>query len=169
MMMINVHRFSETNVTSYRPTNEDCLMRIVTSPNFCSVCLERLWLSLAQRVNLVDVVRMGCKWVDESSDPSSSSSSAGHWNTTIDLGLVPFAQFNEDETLGAEESYAITWIKDGKVLTQFANQTRLELDDAEASGLYMIYVRLSTPKVRVDIEGALTGHVKWFIRRTCSG
>lgn len=34
--------FSEDNITSYRPTNEACLMRLVTFPNFCSPCLESL-------------------------------------------------------------------------------------------------------------------------------
>ncbi|KAE9396150.1 hypothetical protein BT96DRAFT_119349 [Gymnopus androsaceus JB14] len=48
--------YSTTNSTSYRPTNEDCLMRVVTTPNFCSVCLEGLWHALLGegRVKLID-------------------------------------------------------------------------------------------------------------------
>ncbi|KAI0265551.1 IgA peptidase M64-domain-containing protein [Gloeopeniophorella convolvens] len=46
--------FSMDNRTSYRPTNEDCLMRLVVSPHFCSACAEGLWLALLARVDLFD-------------------------------------------------------------------------------------------------------------------
>lgn len=36
-----ISRWSDKNQTSYRPTNEDCLMRIVTTPSFCKVRRDR--------------------------------------------------------------------------------------------------------------------------------
>ncbi|KAK6992530.1 hypothetical protein R3P38DRAFT_3225605 [Favolaschia claudopus] len=46
--------FSLDNQTPYRPTNEDCLMRQVTTPNFCKACIEGLWLALLRNVSLID-------------------------------------------------------------------------------------------------------------------
>ncbi|KAJ9057534.1 hypothetical protein DSO57_1021857 [Entomophthora muscae] len=41
---------------SYRPTNEYCLMRNMTSAHFCPVCKEGLWLKFLERVSLLDEV-----------------------------------------------------------------------------------------------------------------
>lgn len=44
------------NTTTYRPTNEGCLMRMVGTSRFCSVCQEGLWGSLLEKVRLIDEV-----------------------------------------------------------------------------------------------------------------
>ncbi|KAK7689832.1 hypothetical protein QCA50_006471 [Cerrena zonata] len=78
--------FSETNTTTYRPTNEDCLMRIVTTPNFCKACLEGLWHSLLRRVDLIDDIVTDCEIA-----PGFPTT----WKRTLDLKLVPLAQFRD--------------------------------------------------------------------------
>src|SRR5690606_2536538 len=40
--------------SAYRPTNERCLMRNMTSPYFCALDQENLWNRFLQRVNLID-------------------------------------------------------------------------------------------------------------------
>ncbi|GBE85076.1 hypothetical protein SCP_0702620 [Sparassis crispa] len=146
--------FSERNETTYRPTNEDCLMRVVTTPNFCKVCIEGLWLSLLKRVDLIDSLNAGCKLEE------------GRWKRTLGLDLVPLAQFRE-EAVEVEESYTITWAKNGDILATFANQTRIEVDDADALGTYTVDVQFTTPEVRVDKDGLLTSRVVYAVTSSC--
>ncbi|KII90829.1 hypothetical protein PLICRDRAFT_39431 [Plicaturopsis crispa FD-325 SS-3] len=157
--------FSETNVTSYRPTNEDCLMRIVTSPNFCKACTEGLWLSLLRRMELIDDVQEGCEW-----HPSDNVTSHGTWTRTLDLKLVPLAQFRDeqDASLGEKESYEIVWKKDGKVLDAFANSTRAEVADSDGVGVFDIEVKFTTEEVRVDSDGLLVSAGEYRVMKRCS-
>lgn len=39
---------------SYRPTHEQCLMRDMTTPHFCSVDLENMWIRFLDRMSLID-------------------------------------------------------------------------------------------------------------------
>jgi hypothetical protein len=39
---------------SYRPTHEHCLMRDMTTPHFCSVDLENMWIRFLDRMSLID-------------------------------------------------------------------------------------------------------------------
>ncbi|THH02653.1 hypothetical protein EW026_g255 [Hermanssonia centrifuga] len=148
--------FSEKNTTTYRPTNEDCLMRIVTTPNFCKVCAEGLWLALLQRVDLIDSAVAGC----------ARDSASGQWSRTLDLNLVPLAQFRSD-AVAPSESYTIKWSKDGLALEEFANKTRVELDDAEGRGLYLVEVTFATEEVLEDEEGLLTSRGAYLVIEQC--
>ncbi|KAG6900638.1 hypothetical protein C0993_006742 [Termitomyces sp. T159_Od127] len=154
--------FSEDNQTTYRPTNDDCLMRWVTTPDFCKVCIEGLWLSLLRRVNLIDGIQEGCEQGAFNANESSTSA----WIKVLDLKLVPLAQFRERETR-AKESYTIKWWKDQKLLRDFTNQTRLALNDLEAIGNYSISVTFSTDEVRLDKDNLLTAGYTYQISTTC--
>ncbi|KAJ6615829.1 IgA peptidase M64-domain-containing protein [Mycena sp. CBHHK59/15] len=136
--------YSITNVTSYRPTNEDCLMRLVTTPNFCKLCLEGLWLNLLRTCHL---------------RPD------GRCTKTLGLRLVPLARFRAVPIAGLEESYTVTWSRDGEVLERWANRTRVEVD--RGSGTYAVDVTYSTTEVRVDKEGLLTAHAEYLISGGC--
>ncbi|OBZ71631.1 hypothetical protein A0H81_08541 [Grifola frondosa] len=163
--------FSDKNETSYRPTNEDCLMRIVTTPNFCKVCTEGLWYALLKRVDLIDGVRAGCRWEDDPApatevDVSRGAQKRGKWWKTLDLNLVPLAQFRADP-VGVEESYTITWKKDGHTLEAFTNKTRLEVEDEGARGTYTIDVKFATEEVRVDPDNLLASGGDFVVTRRC--
>jgi len=148
--------YSDTNKTSYRPTSETCLMRVVTSPNFCKVCREGLWLALLRRVNLIDEVNDTCKSTD------------GHLIRSLHAKLVPLADLRQDaETSTTSESYRITWKKDGEVLHDFDGKTEIDLEDAAAIGNYTIEVSFSTDEVRVDKEGLLTKVRNYTISTHC--
>ncbi|KXN73685.1 hypothetical protein CONCODRAFT_30708, partial [Conidiobolus coronatus NRRL 28638] len=41
---------------TYRPTSEGCLMRNMTSPNFCNVCKEGMWYQFLNKISLIDGV-----------------------------------------------------------------------------------------------------------------
>ena len=130
------HSFSDTNQTYYRPTNEDCLMRIVTTPDFCSVCMEDLWLKLLKRVDLIDSI-------------SIESTSSGSKTHKVSLKLAPLAELR-DVPVPEQESWLIEWYKgtDKKRLNDLTNRTTVELD----RGYYIVDVRFFTEEIRVDRE-----------------
>ncbi|KIK98977.1 hypothetical protein PAXRUDRAFT_823257 [Paxillus rubicundulus Ve08.2h10] len=125
------------NETSYRPTNDDCLMRSVVKPNFCKVCLEGLWLSLLKRVDLIEDIRLTCSGPDIK---------------TAEVVLVKLAQFRE-QPIQSTESYAIKWSRDGHVLEHFTNRTEVELEST--TGTYRVDVAYAIDEVRLDPRGYL--------------
>ncbi|KAJ7727395.1 IgA peptidase M64-domain-containing protein [Mycena metata] len=141
--------FSFTNETSYRPTNEDCLMRQVTTPNFCKACIEGLWLALLRDVNLIDGIEETCI--------ESSAKSA------LTLHLVPLAQFRTFAVSGLDESYRVTWSKDGVEVPELVNQTQVEVGE----GVYGVEVQYKTSEVRVDKEGLLGAKGKYVVGAKC--
>ncbi|GJE91909.1 IgA peptidase M64-domain-containing protein [Phanerochaete sordida] len=152
--------FSLKNETTYRPTNEDCLMRQVTTPNFCSVCVEGLWLSLLRRVDLIDELNTACT-------PRRGSPKV---NLTANLALVPLAQFRAgagDSDVAPQESYAIRWTKDGVPLHHFTNQTRLAINGEDTGAVYAVDVTFATEEVHVDKEGLLTAHRDIVLSKIC--
>ncbi|KAF9453158.1 hypothetical protein P691DRAFT_802037 [Macrolepiota fuliginosa MF-IS2] len=150
--------YSDKNETSYRPTNEDCLMRVVTTPNFCKVCIEGLWLSLLKRVNLIDNFTESC----------TRAGLPDPWAKSFNLELVPLAQLRQGvEGPINNEAYAIVWEKDGVVLDEFANQTYVTVDDAGSVGVYTVSVKFSTDEVRVDKEGLLKASLRHEVKTRC--
>lgn len=141
--------FSIDNDTSYRPTNDDCLMRSVTKPNFCKVCLEGLWLSLLKRIDLIDDSRIIC---------------GRDRHRTLEVDLVPLAEFRE-HPVSSKESYSIAWSKDGKVLPHFANMTHVDVSDEV--GMYHVDVQFSMEEVRVDKDKLLGASMSFTVTETC--
>lgn len=138
-------------------------MRVVTSPNFCKVCLEGLWLSLLRRVDFIEDVTEDCEWRTDPEDPSSS----GTWVKVINLHLLPLAQFRSEsgDHLPAE-SYTITWARAGRVVQEFANQTRLEIDNELAVARYTIKVKFATDEVRTE-SPLLLSDLQYNVIRKC--
>jgi len=139
-------------------------MRIVTTPNFCKVCLEGLWLSLLKRIDLIDGLTESCV-----------RNTGTRWFKSLNLDLIALAHLREtlDETLDDEsfgspnEAYSITWKKDGKILDIFQDQTYISLLDTEAVGKYSIHVQFQTDEVRFDGEGLLTSVREYEISLRC--
>ena len=129
-------------------------MRIVTTPNFCKPCTEGLWYALLRRVDLIDSLELGCE-----------EDAAGNRARTLELSLVPLAHLR-DSPVDVTESYTITWMKDGEVVTEFTNQTKL-VDDGNAVGSYVVHVQYTTEEVRVDKEGLLTSTAASFVSTRC--
>ena len=132
--------FSDQNFTTYRPTNEQCLMRVVTSASFCSVCLEGLWLSLLKRVSLIDDFSVT---LPTSEEP-----------VVLQISLVPFGEMRKPTTGVLTEFYTIKWEKDGEHLPQFTNSTKIVVNES-AHGTWRVFVRLHTTEVKVDINRLL--------------
>lgn len=84
------------------------------------------------------------------------------------MKLVPLAQFRP----GAEEdkineSYTILWRRNNKILHEFTNKTRLEVDGENAVGKYVIDVKFATDEVRMDKDKLLTATARYDITHNC--
>ncbi|KAL1756085.1 IgA peptidase M64-domain-containing protein [Schizophyllum commune] len=135
--------YSETNITTYRPTNEDCLMRLVTASSFCKVCLEGLWLTLLKDVDLIDGFEERCG--------VNNQALAAEADHTLTLQLVPVGQFREADA-GIQEAYTISWFKDGEEQKDLTNLTTIEVGAGET---YDVEVSFWTEEVRKDDSGRL--------------
>jgi hypothetical protein len=80
---------------------------------------------------------------------------------------VPLAHFRDAIDVRPAESYTITWTKEGKVLEEFTNKTRLEVEDGVAVGTYVIDVAYSTDEVRVDKDGVLVSGGEYTVTTRC--
>jgi hypothetical protein len=136
-------------------------MRLVTYPNFCKACSEGLWLSLLQRIDLLDDVNEGCIWT-----PASSTSSLGHWKKRLNVQLVPLAHLRV-EPVSSAESFTITWSKDGQIIERFENETSMEMNDGAALGTFSIDVTFRTEEVRKDPHGHLISNREYTISKRC--
>ncbi|TEB22767.1 hypothetical protein FA13DRAFT_1740687 [Coprinellus micaceus] len=156
--------FSMDNQTSYRPTNEGCLMRAVTKPSFCNACMEALWLSLLKRVHLIEGVTERCT-------PQN--------NTALSLSLVPLAHLRQTfpnaidhhtPKLAEElknESYTIIWKKGGDQLGEYTNMTTAILDQVNAAGTYTVEVKFATDAVRLTDDSALMDRLEYSVSSPC--
>ncbi|KAJ3563209.1 hypothetical protein NP233_g9086 [Leucocoprinus birnbaumii] len=157
--------FSDKNETSYRPTNEDCLMRVVTTPNFCKVCTEGLWISLMKRIDLVDTLTDSCCYGTGDKDG---------WHKVLNLDLIPLAQLREQPE-GVDgpfeppnnEKYSINWFKDGEYLEEFTDQTSIALPDAEGIGHYRVTIRFTTDEVLVDEDDVMASEWEYEVTSFC--
>jgi len=132
-------------------------MRIVTTPNYCKVCLEGLWLSLLKRIDLIDGLTESC-----------IRNTGTQWSKALNLDLIALAHLRETDSFGpSNEAYSITWKKDGKVLDIFQDQTYISLPDTEAVGKYSVHVQFHTDEVRLDREGYLTSEREYEITSSC--
>ncbi|KAF9516512.1 hypothetical protein BS47DRAFT_1371740 [Hydnum rufescens UP504] len=131
--------FSLDNLTTYRPTNEQCLMRLTTQSEFCKPCLEGLWLSLLTRIDLIDALRF--RRIEHSS------------HLMAELELVPLGKLRRNQSMLEGETYEITWRKGGNVIPSASNSTSLDFSPSDGDGVYEVDVVLHTPEVRRDIEG----------------
>ncbi|KAH8923272.1 hypothetical protein BT69DRAFT_1219226 [Atractiella rhizophila] len=119
--------YSFYNETSYRPTNEDCLMRQVTSTDFCTVCKEGLWLSILSRVSLIDDISYDCE------------------SDIISLTLVSFPK-EQDVT------YSVTWYFDGEQIEEWDDLQEVNVDEHTVE-IVKVKVELKTPEIRKDEKG----------------
>lgn len=127
------------SLTGYRPGNEKCLMRNMSSTDFCSPCIEGMWQQLLARMSLIDDVVV---------------TTAGS-QTSINLKVVPLAQFREG---GARpgEVYSALWRLNNVARPEFDNQFSISLPTSSARGIWSVTVSFTTPEIRHDPSGVTT-------------
>lgn len=128
-------------------------MRIVTSPNFCSVCVEGLWHVLLKRVDLIDDFWTGC-----------AVESSGEVRRFFEAKLVKIGQFRETATK-QREAYSISWKKDGELMPEHANKTHIEVPND--TGIFSVEVQFVTDEVLLDPHKYLTASSEIEIYAEC--
>lgn len=143
--------YSATNQTTYRPTNDMCLMRSMYSVDFCDACIEGLWYSLLRPLSLIDNVT-------QIPDPSPGK------YTNVTLELLPLAEFREIPR-PRKESYEITWYAaDGEtVIEEWTNSTTAQLHKCDKT--FEVEVRFHTEQVREDPNNILVTREKFDLQR----
>jgi len=156
-------RFSEKNETTYRPTHNDCLMRTVTQPNFCKVCLEGLWLHLLQKVSFIDNIAEGCTTRPRNPGPDDPYT----WVKTVDLTLIPLAHLRKGFLPSSlDERYIVTWKRKGKTIPTSNNAAKIELTDWKVGDTLTVKVEFRTKEVRINSK-VMTSAFRYTIKETC--
>ncbi|KAI1088365.1 IgA peptidase M64-domain-containing protein [Rostrohypoxylon terebratum] len=103
--------FSDLNETTFRPTNDLCLMRSVYSVDFCDACIEGLWLSLLGSVNLIENII-------QTKDPYPSG------QLLVKIDLLPLGKYRTVEN-SHEEAYEILWYggEENIIIDDWTNKT----------------------------------------------
>ncbi|KAG0235517.1 hypothetical protein BGW42_005130 [Actinomortierella wolfii] len=145
------------NRRTWRPSNEFCLMRNMTSVHLCSVCQEGLWLKLLNKMSLLDDVHVECE-TDEDE---------GHiFNVKADL--VPLGQFRKDQSKRSkDERYEIRWYRNGAHQPEYDDKVSLK---NVKEGLWEIRTEFKTSEVRKDTQDLLKASKFFPVSRVkCGG
>ncbi|KAG0254856.1 hypothetical protein DFQ27_006587 [Actinomortierella ambigua] len=127
---------------TWRPSNEQCLMRNMTSVHLCSVCQEGLWLKLLNKMSLLDDVRVKCE-----KDELDS------YTFNIKADLVPLGQFRENQSnRGRDERYEVRWYLNSTHQPEYDD--KISLTNVK-EGLWEIRAEFKTLEVRKDPQGLL--------------
>ncbi|NDE14237.1 hypothetical protein EBZ80_04830 [bacterium] len=135
---------STRSVAGYRPTNESCLMRDMTSQHFCQVCQENNWIKFLDRIDLIDHASM-------------RKSGAGVLSAEVTpLELGQFRRLGQ----GPEgERIEIRWFADRNELTQFRDIARWEVKSPLPASRLEVEVKLLSPEIRSDRFGTTTQRI----------
>jgi len=134
----NTYRLGNTLV-GYRPDHETCLMRNMSSPDFCVVCLEGMWMNLLGRMELIDNVAVT---VDKEEGA-----------VLVQLNAVPLAQLRTGGPLPGEK-YTVSWAHNNVVRPDL--QDVFEWKEAFAlnpQGNWQVRLQYITTEIRSDPNG----------------
>eukprot|EP00026_Physarum_polycephalum_P006276 Phypoly_transcript_06318.p1 GENE.Phypoly_transcript_06318~~Phypoly_transcript_06318.p1 ORF type:complete len:311 (+),score=22.42 Phypoly_transcript_06318:833-1765(+) len=130
--------WSSSGRVTYRPTNELCLMRNMTSSVFCPICQEAIWIQFFKRMSLIDNVTL-----------TTSGS-----NTQVNLGLVQLAELRPIPVKG--EAYSVNWFRNNVEDVTLRNITQWTRPTTIAAGNWRVSAKFITPEVRSDPNNLLT-------------
>lgn len=128
--------FNDKGIKTYRPTNEGCLMRNMTRNSFCSVCVEGLWKSLLNKINLIDEITQ--------ISPEC-----------LKVNVIPLAHLRNAKSLITGETYTFNWEK--KTGNSFNTFTNFSISDDKLTyccssgawaGSYRVNLIFTTPQIK---------------------
>jgi len=125
-------------LAGYRPSNERCLMRNMSSTAFCSVCYEGMWLRFFAKMSAIDSVRVTCQANDVS----------------LELNTVKLGQLRPG---GAEpgEWLQVRWFYNNTLQNQFNDHFQVSASKT-LTGNWRAEMKYITPLVRADPNNLLT-------------
>jgi len=124
---------------SYRPDNELCLMRNMSSPVFCPVCQETIWIQFFKRVSLIDNLTI--------TDVPPNA-------VAVSVGLLPLGEQRDDPVPG--ESLTISWYQNNQLVPALNNLILWTQLRSSATGSWRVQVKFTTLEVRSDPTNLLT-------------
>jgi len=125
-------------LAGYRPSNERCLMRNMSSTIFCPVCFEGMWREFFSVIRIMDSLTVEC-------DSNLAK---------ISLETVKLGQLRSGGPLPGEH-LEVRWFFRGSNLPQFDDQFLLNVDSENFSGNWEVRIQYITPLVRSDPNGLL--------------
>lgn len=120
----------------FRSQNERCLMRNMTSVEFCEVCKENLWLRFFSRMNAIDEVK-----VNQEGDKVS-----------VEAVFVKIGQFRTPRIEG--ENFEIKWTRGGRPVPELDGKHQWSM--ADARGSWTVNAKFVTKEVRMDPRNVLS-------------
>ncbi|KXN73690.1 hypothetical protein CONCODRAFT_166550, partial [Conidiobolus coronatus NRRL 28638] len=125
---------------TYRPTNELCIMRNMTSSNFCNVCKEGMWYQFLKKISLIDDVNVA--------------------NGKATVSPLKLGQLRPANQRIPGEKLEIRWFKSGQHQSSFNDQ----LSASVSPGSWKVEVKLITPEVRSDPNNLLTSSKEFEVK-----
>jgi len=107
-------------------------MRNMSSPHFCNICKENMWLQFFQTVSAIDNLATDC------------TANA----VTVDLQVIPLGQFREIPIPG--EQYTLTWLHNGVYDGTKDNVFVWTDSRSNAAGEWTAQLKFITQQVRQD-------------------
>jgi hypothetical protein len=146
--------YSYRGTKTFRPTNEFCLMRNMSSNALCPVCTEGLWLNFLRRVDLIDdlTIRYPAK--------------CGAGAVQVNLDVLKLGRFREVGR--GSETLTIRWFRDNQELLSARDQLSITINQADTlnrNAAWKVVVRLATPEIRRDPSGLTTSEKTFRINK----
>ncbi|KAG0316947.1 hypothetical protein BGZ99_006605 [Dissophora globulifera] len=147
---------------TWRSNHEFCLMRNMSSTQFCSICKEGLWHRLLSKATLLEEINVDCEQDDLAQGDEVSSFG-------VEAKVIPLGQFREDLSQRADgEEYTTRWFRNNVHQEEFDNQFKIQVPVAD-EGVWEFKTELKTPEVRKDPRGLLKASKVFVVaKRLCS-
>jgi len=133
--------WSAYGTKTFRPSNERCLMRNMSSPSFCNVCKEGMWHQFFQRISLIDDL------VAETNDDHPDTK-------TLIVKTLKLGQLRNPELPVPGEKLEVFWYLNGEEVVALRDQ--FEVSVVTGSGSWTVKVNFVTLEVRSDPNGLLS-------------
>jgi hypothetical protein len=118
----------------------------MASRQFCSPCIEGMWLRFLKKVALIDDIQTSCP--SAKNEPRSGT-------TMVKATLVPLAHLRPVESRVSGEAFDIRWFKNGVEQKEFAQMTEFYVVSStiSTSDSWSLRVKFTTPEIRKDKDG----------------
>ena len=125
---------------TYRPQNEVCLMRNMSSSDFCVACKEGMWWQFFMRMSAIDDIEVEHLLL----------------RTHVKVKTVGLGQFRDEAIPGLNDRLDISWIHNNIPQPQLVGYFSWDLPTASSRGTWIATVTYHTEEVRVDPSKLLT-------------
>jgi hypothetical protein len=125
--------YNGQNRRGFRSQNELCLMRNMTSVEFCEVCKENLWLQFFRKINCIDNVEVN----------------QSNGNVNVEAIFIKIGQFREGGSFEGEK-FEIKWFKDNRLQSQLNDKSKWTMKEGDAIGRWKIEAVYKSKEIRQD-------------------